>query len=140
MCLDGLSLDRHRSFQQKLAKLPISFCKAHEQALIFRKSLDRVIEIPGPLHQEFHLLQCIFNVFYYFFKTSAKVIGWKKINYAYVSQSFHMCRQLVQIVFEECSRIAWDPFLHKKKNEIENQMQTTPNNESFAMSLSSAFQ
>ena len=51
-----------------------------------------------------------------------------------------MCRQLVQIVFEECSRIAWDPFLHEKKNEIENQMQTTPNNESFAMSLSSAFQ
>ena len=64
----------------------------------------------------------------------------EKINYADVSQSFHMRRQLVQIVFEECSRIAWDQFSCESRNDVENQMQAASSNESFAMSLSSSFQ
>lgn len=50
LCLDGLSLDRHRSFQKRLLQLPISFKKAYNQGLAFRKALTRVVEMPGPLH------------------------------------------------------------------------------------------
>ena len=56
LCLDGLSLDRHRSFQKRLTKLPVSFKQAYRQGLIFRKALEEVIKMTGPLHKVFHLL------------------------------------------------------------------------------------
>ena len=35
LCMDGLSLDRHRSFQRKLTNLPFAFDKAFRQLIIF---------------------------------------------------------------------------------------------------------
>jgi len=90
LCLDGLSLDRHRCFLKRLTDLPVSFQRAYQQGIIFRQALSQVVEIPGPLHQAFHLLQCVFNVYGHLIKIAANVIGWKKINYSDVSQTFHL--------------------------------------------------
>ena len=63
LCMDGLSLDRHRSFQRKLTNLPFSFDKAFRQCLIFQKAFSKVVEISGPLHIAFHMLQSIYIVY-----------------------------------------------------------------------------
>ena len=56
MCMDGLSLDRHRYFQRKLINLPYSYDKVFKQSLVFQKALTKVIDISGPLHIAFHVL------------------------------------------------------------------------------------
>ena len=111
LCLDSLSLDRHRSFQKRLMKLPVNFKKACQQGIVFRKALQRAIEVPEPLHQAFHVLQCACNLHNSLLKWCGKVAGWKKIKYGEVSQSFHLCRQLLFIVLEEFERLSWDKFL-----------------------------
>ena len=63
LCMDGLSLDRHRSFQRKLTNLPFLFDKAFRQCIIFQRGFSRVVEISGPLHIAFHMLQSIFIVY-----------------------------------------------------------------------------
>ena len=40
LCMDGLSLDRHRSFQNKLVKLPYSHSNVFKQSIIFSESFD----------------------------------------------------------------------------------------------------
>ena len=85
LCLDGLSLDRHRCFLKRLTKSPVNFKRAYNQGKNFRKALSRAIEMPGPLHQAFHILQCVFNVYSRLLKIVARVVGWKKINYGDVS-------------------------------------------------------
>mmetsp|Transcript_22030 Transcript_22030/g.30971 ORF Transcript_22030/g.30971 Transcript_22030/m.30971 type:complete len:82 (-) Transcript_22030:1125-1370(-) len=66
--LDELLLKRFRCFQKRLIKLPVSYKEAFSQGLIFCEVLDRVIEIPGPLHQAFHMVQCVFNIYQHFLK------------------------------------------------------------------------
>lgn len=61
--MDGLSLDRHRSFQTKLTNLPLNFTDSFKQSLVFQKALSRVIEISGPLHMAFHMLQCVYIIY-----------------------------------------------------------------------------
>ena len=63
LCVDGLSLDRHKSFQKKLANIKTSFTNNFLQAIVFEEALDRVIEINGPLHVAFHMLQTIYIIF-----------------------------------------------------------------------------
>ena len=57
LCIDGLSLDRHRHFQKKLSNVKLSFSNAFKQSIIFQKALTRVTETNGPLHMVFHMLQ-----------------------------------------------------------------------------------
>ena len=61
LCMDGLSLDRHRSFQKKLVKLPYSYRSVFKQSIIFQKALTWVVDISGPLHIAFHMLQSILS-------------------------------------------------------------------------------
>ena len=140
LCLDGLSLERHKSFQKRLTKLPISFKKAYQQGLIFRKALSRVIEMPGPLHQAFHLLQCIFNIYKFLIKWSMKVVGWKKINTGDVSQTFHLCVELMNIVKDELERLGWDMFLVHQKHEIDELMNEVESNDILCLKIAEAYQ
>ena len=41
---------KHRSFYNKLIKLPLYFSNTFRQSQIFHKALSRVVEISGPLH------------------------------------------------------------------------------------------
>ena len=63
LCMDGLSLDRHRSFQNKLVKLPYSYSNLFKQSILFQKALTRVVDISGPLHIAFYMLQSIFIIY-----------------------------------------------------------------------------
>ena len=72
--MDGLSLDRHRSFQKKLVSLPFSYHKSFQQSLVFQKSLNRVVQISGPLHIAFHMLQSIFIIYKDMIKWARRVI------------------------------------------------------------------
>ena len=43
LCMDGLSLDRHRSLQKKLVDTRLSFTKSFKQSIQFQKALSRII-------------------------------------------------------------------------------------------------
>ena len=119
LCMDGLSLDRHRSFQKKLVKLPYAYTKVFKQSIIFQKALSRVIDISGPLHIAFHMLQSIFIIYKDMMKWAQAVVNWEKINVNKVSESFDACRQLCMITLEEVERVAIDLFLIEHSAEIQ---------------------
>ena len=119
LCMDGLSLDRHRSFQKKLVKLPYAYTKVFKQSIIFQKALTRVIDISGPLHIAFHMLQSLFIIYKDMMKWAQAVVNWKKINVNKVSESFDACRQLCMITLEEVERVAIDLFLIEHTAEIQ---------------------
>ena len=118
LCMDGLSLDRHRSFQKKLVKLPYAYTKVFKQSIIFQKALTRVIDISGPLHIAFHMLQSLFIIYKDMMKWAQAVVNWKKINVNKVSESFDACRQLCIITLEEVERVAIYLFLIDNTAEI----------------------
>ena len=79
LCLDGLSIDRHRLFKKRLGLLPGGFVKAYEQSVVFKKALEQVVPIPGPLHMAFHMLQSIYIVFDKLLLIAQKCLKWKRI-------------------------------------------------------------
>ena len=111
ICMDGLSLDRRRSFQKKLVSSPFSYHKSFEQSLIFQKSLSRVVEISGPLHIAFHMLQSIFVVYKDMIKWCQRVLDVKKINVNKVSDSFDTYRRHCYLILEELERLNIDLFI-----------------------------
>ena len=119
LCMDGLSLDRHRSFQRKLTNLPFSFDKAFKQCIIFQKAFSKVVEISGPLHIAFHMLQSIYIVYKDMMNWSQKVVEWKKVNTNKVSESFDTCRQLCMMTLEEIERLSIDLFITDNNDELE---------------------
>ena len=111
LCLDGLSLDRHRGFCKKLIKLPMSFTNAYMQSQIFQKALTRVVELNGPLHTAFHILQSIYIVYNCFLKCIKQCIGWKKLNFLKVSDNYKLCVHMIDIAYEEVFRLLFFTFL-----------------------------
>ena len=109
-------------FKIRLMTLPVSFKQTCRQVLEFRKALGQVIEMPGLLHQEFHLLQCICNMFLELFKWSATVIGQKRINYKEVSQNFHLCRQLAFLMLEELECLAFDQLASQNEDYLNKRL------------------
>ena len=75
VCLDGLSLDRHRLFSSKLSNIPLSFTQSFKQSLVFQKALSGVIEISGPLHMDFHMLQSVFSIYKLFIRAVQECLG-----------------------------------------------------------------
>ena len=63
LCMDGLSLERHRSFMKKLMNIPQSYEKNFHQSIAFQRAIGQVVEISGPLHVAFHMLQTIYIIF-----------------------------------------------------------------------------
>ena len=61
LCIDGLSLDRHRRFQKKLSNVKLSFSNAFKQSIMFEKVLTRVAETNCRLHAG-HMAQCLNRV------------------------------------------------------------------------------
>ena len=114
MCLDGLSLDRHRSFCRKLINLPISFRRAYQQASIFKDALSRVIEISGPLHMSFHMLQSIYILYKPLLLTAQKVLHWRHLNMSKVSECFRLSESLCFILYEEIFRMIFFEFLEEE--------------------------
>ena len=101
ICLDGLSLDRHRGFKTKLCKMNMKFTDTFEQTLQFQKALTRVMAVSGPLHMAFHMLQVIFDVYRHLLSNIQLCLGWKKINMSKVSQNYRVCLALTEILYEE---------------------------------------
>ena len=118
LCMDGLSLDRHRSLQKRLASLPLSFADAFEQSLRFQKALSRIIEIPGPLHVAFHMCQCIFTIYSPLLYVLKSILQWKKLRFKKVNESFRLCKALLMIGLEEAERLMWDMFLNDRQTLI----------------------
>jgi len=135
LCVDGLSLDRHRHFQKKMSNVKLSFSTAFKQSLIFQKALSRVVEINGPLHMAFHMLQTIFTVFGTMLKWGQTIVDWKRLTSAKVCDSFDLCRQLTFLMLEELDRLAWDMYLLERKDEIESTKTSCNNDEEFLCKL-----
>ena len=114
LCIYGVSLDRHRSFQEKLVNLPFSYHKSFHQSLIFQKLLSRVVEISGPLHIGFHMLQSIFVIYKDMIKWGKHVVDWKKVNVNKVSDSYDTCCRLCMMLLQELERLSIDLFLDSK--------------------------
>ena len=138
LCMDGLSLDRHRSFQRKLVNLPFSFDKAFKQSFIFQKALSRVIEISGPLHIAFHMLQSIYIIYKQMMLWGQKIVQWKKLNVLKVSESFDTYRQLCMIMLQEVERVLIDLFV-TECNEDLTYLCMDSTNESIAITLSQLY-
>ena len=105
LCLDGLSIDRHRCFFRKIVDLPLSFTDEFLQAIEFRKVLTRVIELSGPLHMSFHMLQSIYILYGSLLYVGQTCIEWKKLKPAKVSDNYRLCRSLAFLVYEEITRL-----------------------------------
>ena len=69
-----LSLDRRRSFKNKLKTIPQSFSRNFLQAIIFQKAMSYVVVTSGQLHACFHMLQTTHDMFRQFFKRSMSVV------------------------------------------------------------------
>ena len=125
LCIDGLSLDRHRFFQKKLIKLPYTYTKVFKQSLVFQKVLRRVVDISDPLHIAFHMLQSIFIIYKDMMKWAQNIINWKKVNVNKVSESLDTWRQLCMITLEEVERLTIDLFLVEHGKDIEEILNKT---------------
>lgn len=119
LAVDGLSMDRHLGFQRKLKSVKTSFTQNYEQAKVFEKAFERIIEVNGQLHMAFHMLQSIFIVFSTLIKWFVKIVKWKRINIGKVSHNFRLCRRLAFLVQEEIERYVWDLFLSENSNTIQ---------------------
>ena len=119
LCIDGILLDRHRSFQRKLANLPYYFDKAFRQCIIFQKAFSKVVETYIPLHINFHMLQSILIVYRDMMNWAQKVVEWKKFNTAKVSESVDTCRQLCMMTLEEVERLSIDLFITDNIDELD---------------------
>lgn len=120
LCLDGLSLDRHRCFSKKLLNLPLTFTRAYQQSLIFQEALTRVVEIIGPLHTSFHILQCLYSVYNCILKCTQRCLGWKKLHFNKISDNYRLCVHMIDIVYEETNRMLMHNFLLEYCNSESN--------------------
>ena len=111
LCLDGLSLDRHKLFCKKLIKLPFRFTKAYEQSLVFQKAVSRVTEESGPLHMAFHMLQCIYTVYKNLLLLFQNIVDWKKLKPTKVSDNFRLCESLCFMCYEEVFRFLFHHYI-----------------------------
>ena len=119
LCINGLSLDRHRHFQKKLSNVKLSFTNSFKQSIIFQKALTRVTEINGPLHMAFHMLQTIYTVYGTMLKWGQTIVDWKRLTASKVCDSFDLCRQLLFLMLDELDRLAWDMFLYENRTIIQ---------------------
>lgn len=112
LCVDGLSLDRHRSFKRKLTKVNQSFSDSFQQSIRFQLALGRVVEVSGPLHVAFHMLQCIFDVYPFLIKWGIQIVAWKRIKYTKVSECFQLSKEFILLLLNECERFLIDVVYH----------------------------
>ena len=129
LCMDGLSLERYRSLERNLINQPITFSDEYEQKITFKKALHRVTEIPGPLHMAFHMCQCLYIIYSDFLKHCQKIVGWKKLNFLKVSESFRLCKALLFLVLEESERLMWDIYLQDQSKIILEKQSVYPEKE-----------
>ena len=122
--MDGLSLDRYRSFQKKLVSLMFSYHKTFGQSLIFHKSLSRVVEISGPLHIGFHMLQSVFIIYKNMIKRGKFIIDWKTVNANKLSASYDTCQKLCMVILEELEIFCIDHDAPKRLRNVNSRMQT----------------
>ena len=122
LCLDGLSVDRHRCFFRKIIDLPLSFTDKFLQAIEFRKVLSCVVELSGPLHMSFHMLQTIYILYGNLLLTSQHCVEWKKLRPAKVSDNYRLCCSLAFIVYEEITRLLMFKYFSTLPKETVNEV------------------
>ena len=136
LCIDGLSMDRHHGFYKKLLRVASGSTSSLKNAITFKRVFNNIIEVSGPLHIAFHILQTIFSIFNVMFKWAQKVIQWKKITVHQVSDNFRMCKELCFLVLDEASRLSWDMFLYERKHKINELMSQNKSEEELCIDVS----
>ena len=111
LTMDGLSLDRYKSFRKKLRKIPQLFSNNYQQSIHFQKALSCAVENSGPLHVAFHMLQVVYIVFNVLLKNAIGVIEWKKIQMSKVSDCFQSTKAMALLLLEQCERYLVDEMI-----------------------------
>ena len=65
-----------------------------------------------------HMCQCLYIIYSDFLKRFQTIVGWKKLNFLKVSESFRLCKALLFLVLEEAERLMWDIYIHDKSDTI----------------------
>ena len=117
----------------------MSFTKAYQQSQIFQKALTRVIDISGPLHMSFHMLQSIFIVYNCFLKAIQQCLGWKKIQFTKVSDNYRLCLAMIDIAYEEVFRLLFFSFIIEYSSTMTGNLEETLD-ELLVIDLSEKFQ
>ena len=100
----------------------MSFTEEFKQAVEFQKVFGRVIELSGPLHMSFHMLQCVYNLYGGLLRSAQKCLDWKKIKPAKVSDNYRLCCSLAMLVYEELTRLLLFQYMNVCPEEmIENE-------------------
>ena len=118
MFVDGLSLDRFRHLIKKLTNLPLSFCPAFKQGLIFQKPLDRVVEVNVLFHMAFNMLQCVYNIYRTFMTWYTQVLKWKRIKMSAISDYLNNANYFHKLLFQEFERLTIDRFFIDKNDIV----------------------
>ena len=85
-------------------------------AVVFKKALSQIVEVSGPLHVAFHILQSICSIFKPLLLWGLDILGWKKVNLSKVSDCFQRSKKLVLIILEEIERYTIGIMLSQSDN------------------------
>ena len=86
------------------------------------------MDISGPLHIAFHMLQSIFIIYKDMMKWTQQVVNWKKFNVNKVSESFDTCRRLYMMMLDEIERLAVDLFMNENEELITTMVESNIQN------------
>jgi hypothetical protein len=139
LTMDGLSLDRHRSFKKKLMKIPQSYSDNFRQSIEFEKALSCVIETSGPLHIAFHILQTIYTIFDLLLECAITVVGWKKIKVTKVSDCFQSAKGLAFLLLEELERYLVDVMIQEMDNDTKKEVMQQKDSDEFPILMAQCF-
>ena len=81
--------------------------------------LTRIIDISGPMHITFHILQSIFIIYTNMMRWTQNLINWENFNVNKVSESFDTCRQFCILTLEEVERLPIYLFMVQNNKDVE---------------------
>ena len=93
------------------------FGPAYQQGLIFQQAMERIVEVNGPLHMVFHMLQTLYTIYKPFMTWCIDILKWKRIKMSQILDCYKNANIFLNIVLDECERLAVDQFLYEEKLE-----------------------
>ena len=118
---DGLSCERFRNIKDDLLKKSMSFTNDYKHTSIILKALENVVMLPGDLHGCFHILGCVYKLFYGGLIQPIQIaLGYKRIDNNKVEKTFGQCSILVHRILHECECQAYDAYIFYIYNKNES--------------------
>lgn len=113
---DELSIRRVFEFSDDvfsvLDRKRYTFRSAYWQSLVLKKVLQRVIPVSGDLHVQFHMLDCVYRLYYGgFLQPIQHKLGWKHINGKDAAKTYQNSHRLALLAYQECDRILHDVYV-----------------------------